>query len=110
MSILGVIVRVRPALKASVAAQLSTTPGVEIALDPGDGRLVLVIEDALVDGQRQPAAATMAAIANAPQMLCTSLVYEHSGDEPPMPAAEAIDYRAWRGSLQTLGAEGARST
>ena len=41
MSILGAVVRVRPEHLASAASRLALLPGVDIALNPGDGRLVL---------------------------------------------------------------------
>lgn len=101
MSILGAVVRVRPADLAVTAAELAAFPGTEVALDPGDGRLVLVIEDAERDGQLHAAAATLASIALLPQVLNTSLVYEYSGPDAPAPAG-VHDYRAWRGSLHDL--------
>lgn len=104
MSILGAIVRVRPPLQALVKPRLAACPGVDVALDPGDGRLILVIEDARADdGTPHAAAATLAAIASWPEMLSTSLVYEYSGpDAPPPEGAGVDDYRAWRGSLKDL--------
>ena len=74
MSILGVIVRTRPADREAVADQLRALPGTDLAIDPGDGRMVLVIEDAAT----QSAAETLAQIALWPKVLNTSLVYEHS--------------------------------
>jgi nitrate reductase NapAB chaperone NapD len=100
MSILGVIVRTRPAQRRALAARVAALPGVELAVDPGDGRLVLVVEDAVVDGRRLAAAATMAEIATWPDTLSTSLVYEHSDDEDAAASTHAaFDFRAWRGSL-----------
>ena len=96
MSILGVIVRARPEDRAAVSASLSALPGVDVAVDPGDGRFVLVME--CTPGQ--PAAAALAAIAQWPQVLNTSLVYEYTepgdGDDALGPAG----YSAWRSSLR----------
>ena len=101
MSILGAVVRVRPSDVAATVAELAACPGTDVALDPGDGRLVLVIEDAERDGQLHAAAATLASIALLPQVLNTSLVYEYSGpDAPPTGGGAVEDYRAWRGSLK----------
>lgn len=103
MSILGAVVRVRPEHLAAVAPRLAGLPGVDLALNPGDGRLVAVIEDVQVDRQVHAAASTLAAIALWPEVLSTSLVYEYSGpDAPPPEGSAAADYRAWRGSLQDL--------
>lgn len=100
LSILGVVVRVRPENIPPVVERLSTLPGADVSLNPGDGRLVMVIEDAEVSGVVHSAAATMAAIALWPDVLNTSLVYEYSGpDAPPLGEAELKDYRDWRGSL-----------
>lgn len=103
MSILGAVVRTRADDVATVATRLSALPGVDLALNPGDGRMVTVIEDAEVDGQAVAAAATLAQIALWPEVLGTSLVYEYSGPDSPAPAgAEGIDYRSWRASLAEL--------
>ena len=96
MSILGVIVRVRPEDRTAVSARLSALPGVEIAADPGDGRFVLVMECTA----GQPAAATLAAIAQWPQVLNTSLVYEHTEPGDGDDALGPQGYSAWRSSLR----------
>lgn len=101
MSILGAVVRVRPQHLEVVVPRTSALPGVDLALNPGDGRLVLVLEDAERDGTVHSAAATLAAIAMWPEVLDTSLVYEYSGpDAPPIGSGAVEDYRAWRGSLK----------
>lgn len=48
--ILGAVVRIRPEHLEAVVPRLSTLPGADLALNPGDGRLVMVFEDAEVDG------------------------------------------------------------
>lgn len=98
MSILGVVVRARPEHREAVSAQLSSFPGLDLAVDAQDGRFVIVIEDT----DTVPAAQTMAAIALLPDVLNTSLVYEYSG--PDVGQANAtpdndFHYQAWRGSL-----------
>lgn len=101
MSILGAVVRSRLEHLQAVQARAAALPGVDVALNPGDGRLVLVLEDAEVDGVVHAAAATLAAIALWPDVLNTSLVYEYSGpDAPPAGSGSVNDYRAWRGSLK----------
>ena len=100
MSILGVVVRVRPRDLVAVVPRASTLPGVDLSLNPGDGRLVLVIEDAEIDAIAYSAAATLATIAKWPEVLSTSLVYEYSGlDSPSAEPANVSSYRAWRGGL-----------
>lgn len=107
MSILGAVVRVRPQHLEAVVPRLTARPGLDLALNPGDGRLVLVLEDAERDGTVHSAAATLAEIALWPEVLGTSLVYEYSGpDAPPAGSGAVEDYRAWRGSLK----DWARST
>lgn len=100
MSILGTVLRTRPADAAQVARRLGALPGVDLALNPGDGRMVAVIEDVLTDGQALSAAATLAQVSQWPEVLGTSLVYEYSGPDAPAPeGAEGMDYRAWRERL-----------
>lgn len=101
MSILGAVVRIRPEHLQAVLPRAQSLPGVDVALNPGDGRLVMVIEDAEREGVVHAAAATLAAIALWPEVLNTSLVYEYSGpDAPPAGSGAVEDYRAWRGSLK----------
>lgn len=95
MSVLGAALRTRPEHLPATLARLQGLEGTDVALNPGDGRLVLVIEDAA-----QPAAAMLAALALWPEVMSISLVYEYSGPDSPS-ADEVTDYRAWRGSLDT---------
>jgi nitrate reductase NapAB chaperone NapD len=90
MSILGVIVRARPSETAAVRDWLAQLDGVDLALDPRDGRFILVIED----GAHRTAAATMSAIALHPGVVNTSLVFEYSGFD----ACAVPDFSAWRSS------------
>ena len=99
MSILGAVIRVRPEQLPGVVARLHLLPGVDVALNPGDGRLVLVIEDAAIDHAVHEAAHTLEQIAQWRDVLNTSLVYEYSGPDAPATAATVSDYRDWRGSL-----------
>lgn len=99
MSILGVVIRVRPEQLSGVVARLNLLPGVDVALNPGDGRLVLVIEDLEIDHAVQEAAHTLEQIALWRDVLNTSLVYEYSGPDVPATAARVSDYRDWRGAL-----------
>lgn len=99
MSILGAVVRTRTVDVPRVAARLGALPGVDLALNPGDGRLVLVMEDAQAgDGTPVSAASTLADIALWPDVLGTSLVWEYSGPDAPAPeGSQMTDFRAWRG-------------
>lgn len=94
MSLLGTVVRVRTEQLDDIATRLGHQPGVDVAANPGDGRLVVLIED--VPGC--VASETMAAIALLPGVLGVSLVYEYSGpdlDDPaPADAGAAADTAA----------------
>lgn len=75
-------------------------PAAQIALDPGDGRLVLLIDDSGQPQDAPAAGALLASIATWPEVLGTSLVYEYSGPDSPAPEPLAgTGFRAWRGSL-----------
>src|SRR5574343_964647 len=100
MSILGPVIRTHPRDVSAVADRLSALPGLDLALNPGDGRLVAVVEDAQDAQGPVAAAATLAAIAQWPEVMSTSLVDEYSGSEAPASAgAEGTDFKAWRQSL-----------
>lgn len=98
MSILGAVLRTHPAQLEPVLTRLKSLPGVDISLNPGDGRLVLVLEDTLdAAGQPVSAAATLADMAMWPDVLSTSLVYEYSGpDAPAIAQRDMSDYSLWR--------------
>lgn len=103
MSILGVVVRVKIGHLDEVIGELSAAPGLDIALNPGDGRLVVIIEDT----EDTPAAQVMASIALLPQVLNTSLVYEYSGPDvthAESPTNPDTRYQSWRTSLSQMAA------
>lgn len=102
VSMLGVIVRSRPASVAALGEQLRGLPGVDVAHDVGDGRLLLVIEDA----GGLPAATRLTEIATWPAVINTSLVYEYSGADLNDAPVTLDDYAAWRGSTRAAAAAG----
>lgn len=98
MSILGAVLRTHPSKLDPVLSRLRALPGVDVSLNPGDGRLVLVLEDVQgSEGQLVSAAAALADMAMWPDVLSTSLVYEYSGpDAPAIGERDMSDYRLWR--------------
>lgn len=101
MSILGTVVRVRPEHLTEVMAELGRWPGLDIALNSGDGRLVVILEDTA----DTTAAQNMAAMALLPKVLNTSLVYEYSGADVmcvDAPASADVSYQSWRTSLSDM--------
>jgi nitrate reductase NapAB chaperone NapD len=101
MTVLGAVLRMRPEHLPAITARARALPGVALGANPGDGRLVVVIEDATGDDGREPRAApaTLAEFALWPEVLNVSLVYEYSGPDSPAVDSGPSDYRAWRGSL-----------
>ncbi|PND37569.1 hypothetical protein C1O66_08555 [Paucibacter aquatile] len=98
MSVLGVVLRMRPEHVSDVSARLATLPGVELTHNPDDGRLVLVMEDC----EQISAAAQLGAIALWPDVLGTSLVFEYSGPDAPAPAGHEEPAQGWRTRLSEL--------
>ncbi|MBH9579258.1 chaperone NapD [Inhella proteolytica] len=98
MSILGVVLRVPAQAVAEVQAQVLALPGVDVTHNPGDGRLVLVIEDVA----ERSAAATLGEIAQMPQVWSSTLVYEYSGPDAPAPEAHQSGQLDWRRNLSDL--------
>ncbi|MDO5288948.1 MAG: chaperone NapD [Pseudomonadota bacterium] len=98
MSVLGIVVRTLPAQRAELAARLAALPGCELGPDPGDGRLVAVLES--LPGQ--PAALSMEDIAQWPQVQSLSLVYEHSDPAEDTGDTPHLDFRHWRSSVREL--------
>jgi nitrate reductase NapAB chaperone NapD len=95
MSVLGVVIRVRPEHLDEVKERLMRVPGVDLAPDAGDGRLAATIESTALT----PAATAMGDIAQWPRVMNLSLVFEHSDAEPAGPESADFDFRAWRGSV-----------
>nr|WP_295130696.1 chaperone NapD [uncultured Roseateles sp.] len=98
MSVLGVVLRIRPEHLETVLARLVGMAGVDISHNPGDGRLVLVMEDVA----EASAAAQLGAMALWPDVLGTSLVYEYSGPDAPAPLAHHEAAQGWRTRLTEL--------
>lgn len=100
MSILGCVLRVKAEKLPQVLATLTTTAGVDVAMNPGDGRLVLIVEDTQTTG----AAQTFAAISLFPEVLSASLVYEYSG--PDVAHADTDEdntrYQSWRTTMAQM--------
>lgn len=97
-NILGVVLRTRPEHISSVRSRLGALPGVDLVHNPGDGRLALVIEDTAT---RTPTA-SLSEIAQWPEVLGTSMVYEYSGASAPPPPNHLRP--AWRTAVQDLNA------
>jgi nitrate reductase NapAB chaperone NapD len=103
VSILGAVVRTDPARVDALAARLARLPGVDVAANPGDGRLVVVLEDTAEDiaaaGTGDSAAARFGRIVTWPEVLWASLAYEYSGpDAPPPESSAANNFQDWRGN------------
>ena len=105
MSILGIVIRVRPIELSTVRVRLAGTAGVDLGPDQGDGRLAAVIESTAA----QPAATTMGEIAQWPEVINLSLVYEHSEPESAL-APTSLDFRAWRGDVGDFARRQAQSS
>ena len=100
MSVLGCVFRVKPENVHSVCIELQNTEGVEVGLNPGDGRIVLVIEDT----PRTSAAQTFAAISLLDDVVGASLVYEYSGPDIDgfADTHEETRYQSWRTTMAEL--------
>ena len=100
MSILGCVLRIKVEKLPHVMAVLTNTEGVDVAMNPGDGRLVLILEDTQTTG----AAQTFAAISLFPEVLSASLVYEYSGpDVVNIDAGEDnTRYQSWRTTMAQM--------
>jgi len=100
MSILGCVLRVKAEKLPQILSALNTTEGVDVAVNPGDGRLVLILEDTQTSG----AAQTFAAISLFPEVLSASLVYEYSGPDVVNLDADADNtrYQSWRTTMAQM--------
>jgi nitrate reductase NapAB chaperone NapD len=100
MSILGSVLRVKAEKLPQILSALNTTEGVDVAVNPGDGRLVLILEDTQTSG----AAQTFAAISLFPEVLSASLVYEYSGPDVVNVDADEDNtrYQSWRTTMAQM--------
>ncbi|MBL8311347.1 MAG: chaperone NapD [Burkholderiales bacterium] len=103
MSILGIVVRTTPEHTAALARDLAVFPELDVALNPGDGRMVVIAEDSV----ERSAVQLMAQIALIPHVLNASLVYEYSGPDVPSPHGDETAptrYQSWRATLSDMAA------
>lgn len=76
MEVSSMILRTRPERLGDVRGELDAIPGVEIHGDPGDGRLVITVEDG--DGYKVSESITR--LHEVDGVMAISLVYEYSDD------------------------------
>ena len=102
MSILGIVVRTTPDHASALGLHLAEFPELDVALNPGDGRIVVIAEDSA----ERTAAQVMAEIALMPRVLNTSLVYEYSGPDVEQHAHQAhpTRFQSWRTTLTEMAA------
>jgi nitrate reductase NapD len=74
MNISSVILRVLPARLPAIRAALRQLPGVDLHGDPGDGRLVLTVEDT----DRSRASDVLMDLHRLEGLLSASLVYQYA--------------------------------
>ena len=74
MNIVSLVLRIRPETRPEAEAELMAMPGVECHSMSDDGRLVVTVEE--VPGMA--VSDTLIAIHRVPQVLATTLAYEHS--------------------------------
>ena len=100
MSIIGCVLGVNVEKLHQILSVLNTTEGVDVAMNPGDGRLVLILEDTQTTG----AAQTFAAISLFPEVLSASLVYEYSGPDVVNVDADEDNtrYQSWRTTMAQM--------
>lgn len=102
MSILGCVLKVKADKLGGVLTSLKRAVGTDVALNPNDGRLVLILEDT----ESTTAAQTFAAISLLPDVLSASLVYEYSGPDVTRSdkgrSAENTRYQSWRTTMSEM--------
>ncbi len=79
MSLASLVLRIRPETRVAAEAALTAMAGVECHHMSADGKLIVTVEDA-------PGAAmsdTLMAIHRIPEILATTLAYEHSENYLP---------------------------
>lgn len=79
MNVSGILVHTRPDQTESVRVRLEAMPGVEVHATTPEGRLVVTIEKS---DDREMAEA-LDGFALIPQIISTSLVYHHFGEDGP---------------------------
>lgn len=74
MNIASLVLRIRPETRLEAEAALMALPGVECHGMSAEGKLVVTVEDAAGAAMSD----TLIAIHRVPQVLATTLAYEHS--------------------------------
>lgn len=81
MNIVSLVLRIKPETRAEAEAALTAFPGVECHGMSEDGKLVVTVEDA----EGVSMSDTLIALHRVPQVLATTLAYEHT--DLPLPAS-----------------------
>lgn len=87
MKIVSLVLKVMPEHAAAVAAGVATVSGASVELDSGDGRLVVVVEDGVGDGNYSTADSIIQ-VHQLPHVMSVTLAYEYA-DDGDFPAAAA---------------------
>jgi periplasmic nitrate reductase NapD len=77
MNIVGMLLHLKPDLRAAAANEVAARPGVEIHAQQEDGRMVITIDD----DDTYRLTETMMTLHTLPGVLAASLIYHHSEDE-----------------------------
>ncbi|HZX29936.1 MAG TPA: chaperone NapD [Rhodocyclaceae bacterium] len=76
MKIVSLVLKTLPEHAASVIDQVEAVPGASLALDAGDGRLVVLIED----GEDYAVSDSILQIHRVPHVMSVTLSYEYSDE------------------------------
>ncbi len=76
MKIVSLVLKFLPEYAADIASHINTVSGASVALDNGDGRMIVLIED----GDGYSTADSIIAVHQAPHLMSVTLAYEYTDD------------------------------
>lgn len=76
MKIVSLVLKFLPAHADAVRAGVETVPGASVALDTGDGRMIVIIED----GESYAVSDSILQVHRVPDLLSVTLSYEYSDE------------------------------
>lgn len=76
MKIVSLVLKFLPEHAADIASRIATVNGASVALDNGDGRMIVLIED----GEGYSTADSIISVHQVPHLMSVTLAYEYTDD------------------------------
>ena len=106
MKIISLVLKFLPEHAAAIAAGVAQVAGASVAMDNGDGRMIVLIED----GDNYSTADSIIEVHQVPHIMSVTLAYEYTDDDLPAPLPlDAPNFAALQAPPDTATNSGAHA-